>query len=125
MRILKALAAGLLIGVIVTEALMAAIGVFAANPNLHEDLAAGRLLPGMHLMAVAAAWLLGSTLAGAMSTAMSGLRLLGWIAGGLLCLPALLILLLAGFPWAVVSIGLLPVAGAIAGAAIALRAPPA
>ena len=125
MHMLKALAAGLIVGVIVTEALLAAIGVLAGNPGLPEDLAAGQPLPGMHLVAVATAWLVGSTLAGAMSTAMSGFRLLGWVVGGLLCLPTLLILVLAGFPWAVVGIGLLPAAGAIAGAAIALRVSPA
>ncbi len=124
MRPLMALAAGLLVGLIVIEAVLAAIRVFTSNQELMLDLASGNLLPGPHLLAVSATWLVGSILAGAMSTVMSGSRACGWLAGVLLCLPALLTLTLAGFPWSIVSAGLVPLAGAIAGSALARRTLP-
>lgn len=124
MRPLMALAAGLLVGLIVIEAILAAIRLFTSNPELMQDLGSGMLLPGTHLLAVSATWLVGATLAGAMSTVMSGTRVWGWLAGLLLCLPALLTLTLAGYPWAMVSAGLVPLAGAIAGSALARRTLP-
>ncbi len=125
MRMIKALAGGLAVGIIVTEALLAAVQVLTDNPTLSEDLAVGQLPPGSQLLAVAIAWLLGSVLAGAMSTAMSQLAFMGWLAGAMLCLPALLLLVLSGLPWGLVSVGFLPLAGAIAGSATARRLLPA
>lgn len=125
MRWLKALACGLLIGLVVTEALLAATGLFTSSQNVMQDLAGGVMLPGTYWLAVGSAWLTGAILAGAMSTLMGGFRACGWLAGLLLCLPALLTLTLAGYPWAVVSGGLLPLAGAVAGSALARTTLPA
>lgn len=121
MRIFKALAAGLAVGVILLEALRTAVQAFAPGHNLYDLAANAGAVPLTALLGLAGAWLLAGTFAGAMATAMAGNRLAGWLAGMLLCLPAGLILMLSGLEGSVVAIASLPLVGAIAGSAIARR----
>jgi hypothetical protein len=118
---LRALAAGLAIAVIVIEALLAGLQLYTGS-HAHIELAAGQVLPTTILLVTGTFWLLGGVLAGAMATGVSGWRITGWMAGALLTLPLLVMLLLAGFPWAVTLFAGAPLAGSIAGAAAASRA---
>ncbi len=120
--ILRAMAGGLAIAVIVVEALLAGLQVFTGGAHAHALLAAGTPLPLGTFVVVATIWMFGGALGGTLATAMTGWRLMGWLVGLLLGLPLGLLLLLAGLPWIVVSLATIPIAGAVAGAALARRA---
>lgn len=118
---LRALTAGLVVAIIVIEAMLAGVQLFTVGEHPHAVLAAGEILPMDAMLVTTAIWLIGGALAGAMGTAVSGWRPVGWFTGGLLTMPLMVILLLAGTPWAVVGLAAAPLAGGIAGAALAVR----
>lgn len=118
---LRAVAGGLAIAVIFVEALLAGLQVFTGDGHAHAILAVGTPLPLSTFLVVSLIWLIGGTLGGALAGALTGWRPVGWLVGALLGLPMLLLLLLAGLPWAVTGTAAFPLAGAIAGAAIARR----
>jgi hypothetical protein len=118
---LRAVAAGLATAIIIAEALLAGLQVFTGGAHAHAMLASGTPLPAATFIAVSTIWLIGGILGGALAAAMTGWRLVGWLVGMLLGLPLGLLLLLAELPWAVTSIAALPLAGAVAGAALARR----
>ncbi len=118
---LRAVAGGLAISVIIVEALLAGLQVFTGGAHAHAALAAGTPLPLATFVAVTVIWLIGGTLGGTLAGALTGWRPVGWLVGVLLALPLLLLLLLADLPWAVASLALAPFAGSMAGAALARR----
>jgi len=119
---MRAVAGGLAIAVIVVEALLAGLQVFTGGAHAHAALAAGTALPPAEFLAVCAIWLLGGILGGTLAAAMTGWRAVGWLVGILLAMPLGLLLLLAGLPWGLAGIAALPLAGALTGAALAHRA---
>jgi len=118
---LRAVAGGLAIAVIVVEALLAGLQVFTGGAHAHAVLAAGTPLPLATFIVVTVFWLVGGTLGGTLAGALTGWRPVGWLVGMLLALPLLLLILLAGLPWAVASVAAAPFAGSVAGAALARR----
>lgn len=121
MQIFKALAAGLVVAVILIEALCAAVQVLTPELDLLEAVHGDLIPPPAVASSLALAWFLGGIATGTMSTAMGGSRGAGWIAGLMLCIPPGLIMVSSGPATGILALAGLPFAGAIAGSAIAGR----
>lgn len=124
MRILAALAAGLIIGIILIEALSAGLSVLLPE-NLMQVQAAdgyGGRVTWPLLPIPALVWLVGGLAGGAMTAATAPHPAWGLAAGGLLAIPAftLLGMITPGNPMALLAASL-PLGGAMAGAAIVAR----
>lgn len=123
MRALKAIASGLVVGVILIEALLAGLTVLLPAPLLTSvsDYPA-RPLAWPLLPIPALVWLVGGAAAGAMATAMNQSAWTGVLAGLVLAVPAVLIVgLIEPGDSGILLAGCLPLAGAAAGSALASR----
>lgn len=94
MSILKALAAGLAVGIALIEGLCQALAAFTPLPLMCP--------PGPHAasgmpyaLPLALIWLAGGAAAGAMASGMARRRTTGWITGAALCIPLALIAVLS------------------------------
>lgn len=122
MDTLKALLAGLLVGIILIESLAAGLAVLLPADLLTVSIAGGRI-PAWPLFPLPALiWLLGSTAAGAMATAMRRQAAAGMVCGALLAVSAFVLVNLTtpGNPMALLAAAV-PLAGAAAGSALARR----
>lgn len=119
MTILKALAAGLTVGIVVIEGLCAAVAAFTPFPPPCPLRVPIETMP---VPAMVLVWLAGSAAAGAMATGIAGRGTTGWIAGALLCLPLAVTAALSGpTNSASAALIMLPLFGAGAGATLAGR----
>ncbi|QOC22204.1 hypothetical protein IC757_14465 [Wenzhouxiangella sp. AB-CW3] len=118
---LRALAGGLGLAVILIEALLAGLRLLTDSAHAHAALANGQLLPPAVAISLIAIWWLGAALGSALATALTGHRVTGWLIGCLLGLPMILMMILAGLPGPVLVMAGVPLAGAIAGAGLARR----
>lgn len=122
MDTLKALLAGLLVGIILIESLAAGLAVLLPAALLTVSFEGGRI-PAWPLFPLPALiWLLGSMAAGAMATAMRGQAVAGIVCGALLAISVFVLVNLTtpGNPMALLAAAL-PLAGAAAGSALARR----
>lgn len=124
MRVLWALAAGLLIGIVLIEAMSAGLQVLLPGTALHVEAAdgfGGQLVWPL-LPVPAIVWMLGGLAAGTMAAAMGPHPVCGPIAGTLLAIPALTLVGLTapGNPLALLAAAL-PLAGSAAGTAVVVR----
>lgn len=122
MATLKALLAGLLVGIVLIEGISAGLAVLLPVDLLVVSFAGGRI-PAWPLFPVPAlVWLLGSTAAGAMATAMGRHPAAGVGCGALLALSAFVVVTLVtpGNPMALLAAAV-PLGGALAGSALARR----
>lgn len=93
MSILKALAAGLAVGIALIEGLCQALAAFTPLPLMcppGPESASG--MP--YVLPLALIWLAGGLAAGAMAAGMARRRFTGWITGAALCIPLALIAVL-------------------------------
>ncbi len=122
MRYLIAILAGLGIGVVFLEALLAAADFWLLNAHVRELLASGQALPASVSMVVILGWMSGGLVAGLVASGLAGRRAAGWITGLLLGLPALLVGGLAGFgAGGMLALPAAPVLAAIIGAELITR----
>lgn len=124
MRVLGALAAGLIIGVILIEAISAGLLVLLPDGWMRVEADGGFGAPVVWplLPIPALVWLVGGLAGGAMATAMTVRAGWGLAVGLLLALPAYVVvgLITPGNPMAFLAAAL-PFAGSAAGAAIVVR----
>lgn len=119
MSILKALAAGAAVGVVLIEGLCQALTAFTPLPLMCP--------PGpdrsaiLHILPLALIWLPGGVAAGAMAAGMAGRRAPGWITGAALCIPLALIAVLLDVAGSELAVVALPLFAAGAGAELAGR----
>lgn len=116
---LKALTAGVVVGVIVIEAACAVVDLLTPDHELFALADHATVLSPVITAAVALAWLCGGAAGGAMSTAISTRRAVGWTCGLLLSLPPALIVLVTKPDTGLVAGAFLPLAGAVAGSVLA------
>jgi hypothetical protein len=126
MRILVALAAGLVIGLVLIEALLAGLSILLPEAALTVEAVdgyGGRIAWPL-LPVPAVVWLLGSLAGGVMAAAISGRPAWSLSIGVLLAIPAAVIvgMITPGNPMALLAAAL-PLVGSAAGAAIAARLP--
>lgn len=122
MRILAAFCTGLVVGVVLIESMTAGLLVLVPEDAMSVHAAdAGRLIWPL-LPVPALVWLFGGAACGAMASAVAGKAIVGWIAGALLAVPALLIVNLVspGDPLCLLAAAL-PLSGAAAGSVFAAR----
>ena len=124
MRMLKATAAGLVVGIIFVEAVTSGLSVLLPASMIRIDPLPGiaAALPWPLWPAPAATWVLGGSMAGAMATALGGRSACGVLTGALLSLPVVANVgwVTPGNPMMLLA-ALLPLSGAAAGTALALR----
>ncbi|HLS05940.1 MAG TPA: hypothetical protein VK036_06550 [Wenzhouxiangella sp.] len=123
MRALKAIASGLVVGVILIEAALAGLAVLLppsvlmSSSDYPAEPLAWPLLPVPALV-----WLVGGAAAGAMAAAMNKSAWTGVLAGLVLAVPAALVVgLVEPGDSGILLAGCLPLAGAAAGSALAAR----
>lgn len=122
MDTLKALLAGLLVGIVLIESISAGLAVLLPTELLAVSFA-DREIPAWPLFPVPALiWLLGSTAAGAMATAMRHQPAAGMACGALLAASAFVLVTLVtpGNPMALLAAAV-PLTGAAAGSTLARR----
>jgi len=95
-RFLTGLVGGLLVGVVLFEALLAGLQFLTPEIDINASLALGRGLASLPTVALTGFWALAATASAAMAAALARLSLAGWVAGALWCVPALLIAGLGG-----------------------------
>ncbi len=122
MRTLAGIAAGLLVGVVLLEALAAGLLVLVPDSVLRADFGQYGLLLWPLLPVPALLWLSAGLAAGAMTTAVARCPLVGILAGAGLAVPAGLVV---GLAWPgsaqTVLAAALPLSGAAAGALLVAR----
>lgn len=122
MRTLAGLAGGVVIGVIVIEALLAGSAKLIPDAEFYRAVVWGIGMEPRHLLMFAALWLIGGLSSGLMATAVSRRRFYGCLSGICLAIPVLLFIELGGQPRLLLPILLpAPMLGAYAGAWIAGR----
>lgn len=122
MRILVALAAGLAVGTVLMEAMLAGLLVVLPESLLRVQTPVSGPLAWPLMTIPALVWMAGGATGGAMAAAVSGRTGVGLLAGALMGVPAFVVVNLStpGNPMAALA-ALLPLAGSAAGALLAAR----
>lgn len=119
MSIIKALAAGIAVGVVLIEGLCQALTAFTPLPPMCPPGPDGT--GALHILPLALIWLTGSVAAGTMAAGMTRRRPTGWITGAALCIPLALIVVLLDVTGGELAIVALPLFAGGAGAELAGR----
>lgn len=120
MRSLAGLAGGVVIGVILMEALLAGCNMLIPEMDLHQALIGQIELDTAMRISVVAIWFLGGLVSGLMATAVSRQLVTGCLSGVCLMLPVLLLAELGGLPGRLTTVLIpAPLLGAGAGAWLA------
>ncbi len=119
-RFLAGLVAGLLVGVVLFEAMLAALQWLTLEIDVDASLAKGNGLESLPAAILTGFWALAATASAAMAAAVARLSLAGWVAGALWCVPALLVAGLGGLSDLAVSLAILAcIGGTLAGSRLA------